>query len=304
MESSAFGGVTEFEFKTAMGFLAWKRAGCRAIALEVGLGGRLDATNVVSPAACAIVSIGLDHTAILGPDLATIAGEKAGILKPGIPAIVGEMDPSAFERIDALAKKVGSPIWTVGQEVEYDRDSVRTPRGTLTGVKPTLIGRWQMHNAAVAIGMLHAGGVTDPGIVDGINNARAPGRFEIRQHNGRTVVLDGAHNGPAAVALIETLAEKFPNQRFTVITNMLSGHHAADFYEPISSIAEHAIVAPIFNIRARSTAEAGEELMPFFSKVDAVSTIGEAFRLADGPVLVTGSNYLVGDAIRFLESEP
>jgi dihydrofolate synthase/folylpolyglutamate synthase len=303
MEKTEFGGVTEFEFKTAMGFLAWKRANCGAVALEVGLGGRLDATNVVAPAACGIVSIGLDHTAILGPDIASIASEKAGIIKSGVPVVVGEMEPAALERIEHKARLVGSPVWRVGIEILYDDLRVSTPAGSLRGVQPRLTGRWQMHNAAVAIAMLHAAGITDPSIADGINSAFAPGRFEVRNYLGQLVILDGAHNGPAAGALVETLLERYPGVKFTLITNLLAGHHSADFYEPLTTVVENAIVAPIFNARARSTEEARQELEPYFSSVEVVSTIADAFKQATGPILVTGSNYLVGDAIRFMETK-
>ncbi len=303
MDDSEFGGVTEFEFKTAMGFATWRRAGCRAVALEVGLGGRLDATNVVAPAACGIVSIGLDHTAILGPDLESIGGEKAGIIKPKVPVVVGEMDSAPRERILARAKILDAAVWRVGHDITYDSDSISTPAGTVAGVKPMLVGRWQMHNAAVAIGMLHAGGIVDPRINHGINQAAAPGRFEIRNFRGHPVILDGAHNGPAAVALVQTISQNYPGVEFTLITNMLAGHHASDFYQPVSSIARRAIIAPIFNVRARTPNEAQTELAPYFDQIDVLPSISEAFLAARGPILVTGSNYLVGDAIRFLDSQ-
>lgn len=102
------GGITEFEFKTAMGFLAWKRAGVEVVALEVGLGGRLDATNVVTPKACAIVSISLDHTSILGNTEAEIAGEKAGILKPGVTGVLGTVNKEAEAAIKEVAKGAGA----------------------------------------------------------------------------------------------------------------------------------------------------------------------------------------------------
>jgi dihydrofolate synthase/folylpolyglutamate synthase len=151
--------------------------------------------------------------------------------------------------------------------------------------------------------MLHAGGIIHPSLRDGINEAVAPGRFEIRSFRGHPVILDGAHNGPAAEALVQTLARFYPGTEFTLVTNMLSGHHASDFYQPIKTVARRAIVAPIFNTRARTPVEAQAELAPFFDQVDTVATIAEAFLHAQGPILVTGSNYLVGDAIRFLNDQ-
>src|SRR6185436_18334668 len=114
-----FGGITEFEFKTALGFLYWKRKQCEWVALEVGLGGRLDATNVVTPKASIIVSIGLDHTNILGHTLAEIAYEKAGIIKPKVPVVVGQMPHEALEVIERAAAEREAPIWRYGKEIRY-----------------------------------------------------------------------------------------------------------------------------------------------------------------------------------------
>lgn len=122
-ERSDFGPITEFEFKTALGLWAWREAGCEWVALEVGLGGRLDATNIVTPAASAIVSIGLDHTAILGETYAQIAHEKAGILKSGIPAAIGAMNRESAEEIRRVAYSVGAPVWWVGDAIQYSQNS-------------------------------------------------------------------------------------------------------------------------------------------------------------------------------------
>ncbi len=304
MEETEFGGVTEFEFKTVMGFEAWRRAGCRAVALEVGLGGRLDATNVVLPAVCGIVSIGLDHTAILGPTEAHIASEKAGIIKPGVPVVMGQLSPSAQESVLRKVAESHSQVWEVGVEIMIEGDQVMTPAGTVHGVRPSLGGKWQMHNAALSIGMLHAVGVVSDSLAEGISHAVAPGRFEVRERDGQLIVLDGAHNGPAAVSLVETIHQRYPNTQFTLITNMLVGHQIQDFYSVFDGIVKDVIVAPIFNSRARSTTEVREELGHFFPTALAAGSVEEAFALAaTGPILVTGSNYLVGDAIRFLDHE-
>jgi len=304
MEDSEFGGVTEFEFKTVMGFEAWRRTNCRAVALEVGLGGRLDATNVVQPAVCGIVSIGLDHTSILGPTEDVIASEKAGIIKPGIPVVMGILSPPARESVHRRAAELNSQAWEVGVDIVIDGDHVTTPAGSVRGVQPSLGGKWQMHNAALAIGMLHAAGITSESLAEGISMAVAPGRFEVRQRAGNVVVLDGAHNGPAGASLVETLRQRFGDTRFTLITNMLVGHQIEDFYSVFDGIVDEVIVAPIFNSRARSTAEVREELGHLFPTARAANSVAEAFALAEtGPILVTGSNYLVGDAIRFLDDE-
>jgi dihydrofolate synthase/folylpolyglutamate synthase len=116
-EDSEFGGITKFEFEAALGFLVWGEKRCDWVALEVGLGGRLDATNVFLPKCSIIVSIGLDHVAILGGSLPEIAREKAGIIKPLVPVIIGEMAEEASEVIEAKAAEMGAPVWRFGQEI-------------------------------------------------------------------------------------------------------------------------------------------------------------------------------------------
>ncbi|RYG86449.1 bifunctional folylpolyglutamate synthase/dihydrofolate synthase, partial [bacterium] len=191
------GGVTEFEVKTAMGFLAWKRAGVEVVALEVGLGGRLDATNVVTSTACAIVSISLDHTSILGHTEAEIAREKAGILKPGVPAVVGKMGDQARREIEVIATRVGAPLLRlydsdVDREVRIVADEdgnavdVRTSHSEIR-LTPGLAGRHQFGNVAVAYATLEAGGyLRDSEVVRSAAAAtRLVGRLQWIRVNGR-----------------------------------------------------------------------------------------------------------------------
>ena len=183
LSESEFGGVTEFEFKMAMGFEFWKQKKCEWVALEVGLGGRLDATNIVQSAASAIVSISYDHVSILGSTLKEIAHEKAGIIKPNVPVVVGEMPDEAFFKIEQTALELGSPLWKVGREVQWqNRESgvlISTPGSTIE-VSPSLFGEIQHHNAAVAYAALElAGPSRDKSKVQrGFASAYLPGRFE------------------------------------------------------------------------------------------------------------------------------
>ena len=126
LTDSEFGGITEFEFKTAIGFQYWKQRHAEWVALEVGLGGRLDATSVVTPCASIIVSIGLDHMHILGDTRAKIAFEKAGVIKPGAPVIVGDLPPDALEVVTEVAQANTAPIWRWGHEVLWDKAPLKT----------------------------------------------------------------------------------------------------------------------------------------------------------------------------------
>ena len=133
MVGTDFGGPTEFEAKTALGFMYWNHKRCDAVALEVGLGGRLDATNIVDPAVSVIVSIALDHTKILGDTLAAIATEKAGIIKPGRPVIVGDIPEEAAFPIVAKAAQTSSEVWRFGHDIDLKGTTLHLPTRSFAG---------------------------------------------------------------------------------------------------------------------------------------------------------------------------
>lgn len=302
LRESEHGYPTEFEFKTAMGLLYWQRKAAEYVALEVGLGGRLDATNIVEPASCAIVSIGMDHMAILGDTLEKIATEKAGILKPGVPAAVGWMAPEALSAIERVAQEKGCELWRVGEEIRVEGDEIAFGGRHFKGVKPGVLGVHQMENAALALAACHlAGGIREPErALRSIAETRAPGRMECWQYRGVDIILDGAHNGQAA----ENLARSLPEKAYVLVTNMVSGHDPHDFYAPLLPVVEEAHVAPIDFFRATPTESMSKELQKLsVAKVVEHPTLGDAIEEAceSGlPVLVTGSFYLVGEAIRWL----
>jgi len=293
-----FGGISEFEFKTAVGFQYWEKMQAEWVALEVGLGGRLDSTNVVQPAATIIVSIGLDHTHILGDTIEKIAAEKAGIIKPGIPVIVGVMSPSARDVILEIARERGAPAFCFGEEIRLNDGALECPWGTVAGLRPSLPGVHQPHNAALAAAALMSAGVNDlRAIRAGAETAWLPGRFHRVEFEGRTIILDGAHNPDAASALAETLRREFsPETRFHLITNMLTGHDVPAFYQPLTEQIENATVVPIDFFRARSPEDVAQELVQLGIAAQAQTDILAAILATrkELPVLVTGSNYLVG----------
>lgn len=305
LSETEFGGITEFEFKTALGFLYWKRKECEWVALEVGLGGRLDATNVVTPSVSTIVGIGLDHTSILGPDVATIAAEKAGIVKPGIPVIAGSMAPDALAAIELVSAERGCDVWRFGREIRLEPASartfaVKTPARSHERLVPGIVGARQPHNMALAVAAIDASGLrpTDSQIVRGTRLACVPGRFQRVQYRGQTLILDGAHNEDASLALAETLEREYPGQRFTLLTGMVQGHDPRAFFAPLSHLVSQAYVAPIDFFRAQpvETVASGLEVNGIKVAVfgDLTSAL-DAAHGAGGPVLVTGSNYLLGD---------
>jgi len=315
LADTEFGGTTEFEFKAALGFQYWREKKCDWVALEVGLGGRLDATNVVMPKASVIVSIGLDHTTILGPILEKIAEEKAGIIKPNTPVIVGDMPAEPSGVIERVAAANNAPMWRYGRELllakegEYFR--VTTPKSSFPGLMPGLTGAMQAHNMALAVAAVDAAGALRDAaaIAQGAAGARLPGRFERRTVKGKEVVLDGAHNPDAAKVLRKNLKEFYPGRRVTLLTGMVAGHDPALFFEAIADMVESAFIVPIDFHRAVPAEELGAVLKDLVSKVHLCDSIREGIERAlaaaeaDGLVVVTGSFYLVGQVGPVLQDQ-
>lgn len=295
-------GISEFEFKTALGFAAWKRAECDWIALEVGLGGRFDATNVVMPKCSVIVSIGLDHMAILGDSVELIAAEKAGIIKPGVPVVVGDVSESVWEVIQGVAQDHDAQTWRFGRDIGLakvgDRYRVELPNGRSIQFTPGLRGACQPHNAALAIAALEfAGAPYDP---DGCERTRLPGRYEEFRFSGRRVIVDGAHNVDSARVLAATLrSEGIGEANFVV--GMVAGHDPTSFFEPLTTMAKTIHVVPIDFPRAVAPAElaarlGGSSVIVHSAMPDGLKAAAEEANGA--PVIVTGSFYLSGEVIR------
>lgn len=313
LADTPLGAISEFELKTGMGFAYWREKNCEWVALEVGLGGRLDSTNVVSPRGCAIVSIGLDHCQILGHTLREIAYEKAGILKPGVPCVVGEMDSEALSEIERIGDEVGAPLLRVGREVRYERVQdgvlIRTPYSE-QAVQPAFQGPIQWHNAAVAYATLEASGaVREPAtIAEGIRRASAPGRFQRVEYRDVTAILDGAHNAEAGRALTLGL-EEIKCGAMPIVLGMVAGHEIEPFVESLRAHASHVLVAPIDFHRALPTSDLCASIRAMGISADPCLSVEQALHEAaalasvGGHFLVTGSFYLVGEALRVIERE-
>lgn len=298
-------GATEFEVKTAMGLTAWKEAVCEWVALEVGLGGRLDATSVVSPACGVVVSIGLDHVSILGDTKEAIAAEKVGILKPGMPLVLGAMDPGPRQVCLAYAREMGSTVWEFGREVVLEGSTLSTPGQTYHGLVPVLQGAVQPHNMALAVAALElSGALRDPSAVAvGVARVSLPGRFEQRTVRGKRVVLDGAHNAPSGEMLAKSL-QALNFDRLILVTGMLTGHDPREFYHAFEPFRPVAHTTPIHFGRTRTAEEVAEALGQATTHPNAEQAIMTALDEA-GPedlILVTGSFYLVGEVGAILAS--
>ncbi len=309
-----FDGISEFEFKTAMAFLFYKRLKCEWVALEVGLGGRLDATNIVTPHVSIIVSIGLDHVDILGHSYAAIAREKAGIIKPGVPVMVGELPHEALAVVEEVADANGAPIWRTGREIVIEDMgavgfTVKTPVATHEGLIPGIKGVAQPLNMALAVAAIDAAGATRTlkGLTDGVERASIPGRFEERRIGGKAVIFDGAHNAEAAEVLAQTLEHYYRGRRGRIVLGMVHGHSAENFLRPLAGWLGAAYVTAIDYARTQMP-----EDLAAFTRAAGIPTLefehaSAAFQAAlrdcgdDEFVLVTGSFYLVGEVGRTLQ---
>jgi dihydrofolate synthase/folylpolyglutamate synthase len=218
-------GVTAFEVMTALGFVYFARQEVDWAVLEVGLGGRLDATNVVRPQVCGITSLSFDHTELLGHTLSLIAWEKAGIAKAGVPLVSAPQEPEAMEVIQQVCGDIGARLVTVGQDwlVEGSSrdlsgqifDVLRVADNLeLKNLRIPFLGRHQLTNAGVAVAMLaelNRTGleITEPALREGLASARWPGRFEVLNESP-ILVVDSAHNADSARKLLAALTEWFP----------------------------------------------------------------------------------------------
>ncbi|MBV6459317.1 MAG: Folylpolyglutamate synthase [Fimbriimonadaceae bacterium] len=306
-----FGGITEFELKTAIGFKYWSEKACEWVALEVGLGGRLDSTNVVTPAASAIVSIGLDHVDILGDTIEKIAEEKAGIIKPDVPIVVGEMPPEALAVIARRAADLDARLLRYGPEFDFwsepGEGRIITPQFYDRVESLGLEGEVQWHNAAVAVMVCEAGGMRleREKVMRGLATASAPGRFQRVKARGLEWIVDGAHNAEAAAKLAQSLNRAFGDRKLNLVMGMVKGHDPVRLLQALRPVASHIDFAPIDFPRSRTP----EELLEVAKSIGIESEAHASLQVAlaasawrgSNPIVITGSFYLAGEALRELE---
>lgn len=305
LSETKFGGATEFEFKTAVGFLYWQRHYAEWVALEVGLGGRLDSTNIIVPRVSVITSISLDHTGILGSTVEEIAAEKAGILKPGVPAVVGDLPPGAMAVVERAAD---AGIWRYGRDVVLEGRDLRLPTRTVGDLAAPFAGEHMAQNMALAVAALDAAGlrISDEVVRRGLEKTSLPGRFERRVVDGVEVVLDGAHNPASAAALADTLRATFGDGRMVFLCGMVQGHDPGGFFAAIAPLAAEIHLAPIDFHRALAPSElapfAGRGSVAHGSVADAVGAALCAAKAGGLPLVVTGSFYLLSEVVAAFQS--
>ncbi len=296
---------TYFETVTAMAFVLFQEMLVETVVLEVGLGGRLDATNVVTPKLCVITPVDFDHEAWLGKSLQSIAHEKAGILKPGVRAVVGSQHPEAQAEIEQRAREIGAPltnvtgVWRMEGLVCAARGSHFQAVGPRTiHVTCPLAGRHQAANALVAVAALDLLGTPAEAIEQGLAAARWPGRIE-HVAESPEIILDGAHNPAGAAALAAYVDEFYSHRRITLIYGAMRDKAVAEVAGMLFPRAYEVIVTAPQQSRA-ATPETVRELVdhPRASTAPNISVALAQARATppDGVVLITGSLYLVGEA--------
>jgi dihydrofolate synthase/folylpolyglutamate synthase len=313
--------ITVFEIETAAAFLLFTRHPADFLLLEVGLGGRLDATNVVErPVATVVTRVSLDHREFLGDTIESIAAEKAGILKPGVPGVIASQMREALAVIERQAARVRAPLaiagenWTATEErgrLVYQDDD-----GLLDLPAPRLYGRHQFENAGTAIATLRVGGLKLPAAAfeSGMLRVDWPARMQ-RLSQGRLAPLlpaeselwlDGGHNADGGRAIAAALAdlEERVSRPLILIVGMLSTKDAEGFLRNFTGLARRVITVPIHQDKALPAAALADIArgigIPALARDDVESALGTIGKLELAPaprVLITGSLYLAGEVL-------
>lgn len=307
--SPDLGAVTTFEFVTAMGFVAFAEANCDLAVIEVGLGGRYDATNVITPLVSVITRIDFEHTAVLGNTLAEIAEQKAGILQPGVPVVVAPQEASARLAIAQVADAIGSPLLLGGHDWDWEGNwqafTASGPWGRWADLSTGIIGPHQVVNACTATMALYLLGqrgleIPETAIRAGLATAHWPGRFERVLADDRLVVFDAAHTPASAAALTETWLLEVGEQPATAIIGMGTDKHPASFLAALRPAVQRVIATRADSPRAMDptliAAAAAELGIPVETLPTVSAALARALECDDAPVLITGSLFVAGEA--------
>ncbi len=307
--------ITYFEITTCAAILAFSRTAADYTLLEVGLGGRLDATNIVdTPRLCVITPVSIDHTGYLGETIEEIAGEKAGILKRGVPCIVGPQTDAALEVIEAEAHKVGARLLVHGQDwhvwEENGRLVFQDENGLLDLPLPALIGAHQVQNAGAAIAALRVLGADDVACEAAVSNAVWPARMQ-KLKSGPLVTaagkaelwLDGGHNPAAGLAIAEALG-RLPKRPLFIICGMLNTKDIGGYLAPLVPLVDRLFAVSIKGETATLTAEqtakaaqaAGMDAVIAKDVLWAILQIESS--TPNARILICGSLFLAGHVLR------
>ncbi len=293
---------TFFEVTTAMAFDYFRYKGVEAGVIEVGMGGRLDATNIIRSSVSGIVTISLEHTERLGNTLSQIAFEKGGIIKRNTPVVVGENKGEPRKVLEEIAQERNAPYFNINdiyeiKNIEVDLKGTRfiaKRDDKIYDVKIPLIGKHQVKNALVAITMSE---LFDNSLdYRTISNVKFSGRFEIKSENP-LIIIDAAHNPEAAESLVKTVKDLFTKKPLVVATQ-LKDKNSVEFFRKLSMITDHIIVTEVKDERRKDAEILGQEARMFIENVEVQRDSNKAFESAlerSNFVIITGSLYLLGE---------
>lgn len=305
---------TFFELTTAMAFLHFAESGVDTAVLEVGMGGRFDATNVIErPLACVVTTIGLDHQEYLGSTEGAIAYEKGGIIKPAVPIIIGRIGEEAKSALRRIASDRSAPLWELDKDFSIDDTGggsfvYRGMTQVWKGLTCNLVGRHQSDNAACALAMLEAAGgvekkVTESAVLRGLQTVSWNGRLE-RVQESPMVVLDGAHNPHAALALAQYLTDFKacrPDARIILVWGMMRDKDHRGFIAPLLPLVSAIVVTQAEIVRSATIQELRAVLPDGLVSVEESMLPADALAVAktrarvEDLICVAGSLMLVGD---------
>lgn len=320
-------GITWFEIVTAIAFLHFAESNLDIAVVEVGLGGRLDATNVLLPDVSVITSLSLDHTQLLGDTLAQIAYEKGGIIKPGVPVVSASQKPEALDRLVAISAERNAPMVVIGrdwhyesvheQSADHDRrrlivldtpDPAFIPPGTSFTVG--LTGGHQVENAAVALAALGQVSHRFPSLdvaamQSGLATVRWDGRLQLLQQgpDRPTVLVDSAHNDDSAMRLVTALAEDFQYRRLILIFGAPGDKNVGGMLARLVPMADKVIVTTANHPRSATPEQLAETVLMYGREAIATHSVAEALAVAldsaepGDLILATGSIIVVGDLL-------
>jgi dihydrofolate synthase/folylpolyglutamate synthase len=321
------GEPTFFELMTAMGFVYFAEQAVDVAVVEVGLGGRLDSTNVIVPEVCAITSLSLDHTQILGSTVEKIAKEKAGIFKPGVPVVSAMQKPSVLEVLRREAEHVGAPLRSLGEEIEFSsrfgakpgaaggasqmRVSVTNGRANFEHLSVPLRGEHQAINCGLALAIV--GSLTERGfrapeekVTRGLATVALPGRMELVKSSPR-VLLDGAHNAESVKCLMRGISGSLSYDSLVLVFGCASDKDVDGMLAEMALGADKVIFTRSDNARAADPRDLARRFADGFGKMcqtapNATAAMELARRAVgrEDLICVTGSFYLVADVRRLL----
>lgn len=341
LASTELGHPTEFEVKTALGLLYFVEQNVDFVALETGLGGRLDATNVVVPVVSVITNVSLDHTDRLGTTIPEIAFEKAGIIKQGAHLVTAVSGGQAMSVVRSICEERDGTLWHVhpahslgggfaiteikvgdvaavdlapGANGRTERLAVKGVLGEYEGIEVGLRGEFQLVNAATAVGVVEAlqtkgVDVSDSAIRLGLKSAYLPGRLEVLQTNP-TLLLDGSHNADGANRLAQALRTEFKYKQLILVMGMVAGHSVEDVVGALAPLSHTFIATAPSNPRAASCGSIAAAARRYCADVVQVEpvrqAVHEALSRAAGHdlVCVTGSFYVLGEVPRRIAGSP